>query len=143
MVALLISAIAAAVFTWCGWFLDQRVLRCQTRVRLISTLVLLCIATWLVALIQLAFWLQVPGAYGPVQYWGDTGHGFMGVRALAMFAVLGGMFAALIVFFSTVASLFIGSKTLRLFRCVVPAIALAAFAWAYYMFFEYEFFPSA
>jgi hypothetical protein len=143
MVAFLTAVIAAAICVACGWFIDKRLLGCRTPGRLISAQVLLGISSWIIALIQSAFWFKVPGAYGPVQYWGDTGLDFFGVRILATFAVFGGMFVVVLVLVATIASLFVESKTPKWFRCVVPAAALAAYAWAYYMFFEYEFFPSA
>jgi hypothetical protein len=143
MIAFLIAVIAAAIVSSCGWFIDQRILRCQTPGRMIVALVLLGIATWLIALIQSAFWLKVPGAYGPVQYWGATGLYFMWVRVLAMFADLAGMFVAVLVLVATIVSLFVESRTPKSFRCIVPAIALAVYALAGYMYFEYEFFPSA
>jgi hypothetical protein len=143
VIALLIALVAASCAVWGGRYEEQWVLRCPKSVRQLLTLVLLGIAIWLIVLIQGALWLKVPGAYGPVQYWGDDGRGFMGLRALAMFVMLLGLLLAVAVVLTTFHAFVVGSATSAWRHGIIPAIALAAFALAYWMFFEYGFFPSA
>jgi hypothetical protein len=146
MTAFLISVVLSAAAILGSWYFDQLFLDCRSPIRLILTLALLGIAIWVISIIHVAFWLRVPGAYGPVQFWaGAPGGGldFMGVRALALFAMLAGMLLAVAAPIATIASFFAQSATPKWHRCVIPAVAIGVYCIAYWMFFAYQFFPSA
>jgi hypothetical protein len=146
MVAFLIAAAMATGVAWCGWRTDLNLTGEPTTGRRALAVALLGASAWLITLILAANWLQVPGAYGPVQYWaGAEEHvGFIyQMRALALFLVLGCMLVAAAVGVSTIAALCRPGSTPRWQLCVIPALALVSFAVAYHLYFSREFFPSA
>jgi hypothetical protein len=146
MVAFLIAAVTATVVMWCGWRSDFNLTGGPTTGRRALAGALLGASAWLITLILAASWLQVPGAYGPVQYWvGAEEHiGFLyQMRVLAMFLVLGGMLVAAAVAIATIAAVWRRGSTPRWQLCVIPVLALGSFAVAYHLFFSREFFPSA
>jgi hypothetical protein len=141
--AVIIALVAASCAVCGGWYVEQRVLGCPKSVRRFLTLTLLGISVWLITLIQSAFWLEVAGAYGPVQYWGDDGRAFMAVRAVAMLVTLAGLLLAVAVLGLTFNAVVVDSSPSALRQVVVPPFALAAYVLAHWMFFAYGFFPSA
>ncbi len=146
MLAILVATIVAAVAGIAAWLVDQRLLRCGTACRAVVATVLVVISIWIAALIQAAFWLKVPGAYGPVQFWHSDPNAldFMsGPRTLSLFLILGGMGLAALAAVAGLVSLFFPSERPRWWRLVVPAFAIGAYALAHYWFLAYEFFPSA
>ena len=142
--AILLALITACVFTTAGWWLDQWVLACGTTWRAMPASALLAIGSGVVILITASRWLEVPGAYGPVQYWGEEGISFMmRTRASTLFVMLFGMLLSVTTALLTVASLFYEARRSRFSRLVLPTLAEATFILAHYIFMEYEFFPSA
>lgn len=141
--ALIIALVAASCAACGGWYIEQRVLGCPNSARRFLTLMLLGISVWLITLIHSAFWLEVPGAYGPVQYWDDDEEAFMAVRAVAMLVTLIGLLLAVAVLGLTLNAFVVGSSWSALVQGIVPALALAAYALAYRIFVTYGFFPSA
>lgn len=142
--AMLIALAVAAGLTAGAWWLDQRILRCGTVWRTVPAAGLLAIGAWVATLIPLAIWLRVPGAYGPVQYWGDAGVSFiMGARTLALFLMLLGMLFGAATAVLTLVSLFFRATSSRWLRLILPVLAGGFYAVAYYLFGTYEFFPTA
>ena len=148
MAAVIIAIIATLVASTIGvaiWLLDQRVLWCRTAFRAAVTTALTVVATWIAVVIFSAFWLKVPGAYGPVQYWhSDPTADFMfSVRVGALFLMLAGFALAALTLVTTVVSLFFPAEDNRWNRLIAPIVALALFALAWYWFDHFRFFPSA
>ena len=144
MGAVFIAGIVAVLLVSVGHWLDHFMLKCQGPLRLGIALALMGIGGWLIIAIHAAFWLRVPWAYGPVQFWDDApGEAFMAVRTLALFLVLAGVLLAMALVVATAGSLFRRSPVPRWRRLVVPAVALGVFAFAYYTFITYQFYPSA
>jgi hypothetical protein len=142
LLAILISIIACFFAAYGTWMLDQRFFKCGTTVRGLSATALVALSIWLLSLILAALLLSVPGAHGPVQYWGGLTP-FFGVRTFATFSLLAGIGLCLLTVVSAVISLFQPSAGSRWLRCVCPAIALVAFASAYGIFMRIEFYPRA
>jgi hypothetical protein len=143
-IAVIVAVIGAILLVSAGHWLDHFVLKCQSPLRLGVALALMGIGGWLIIVIHTAFWLRVPWAYGPVQFWDDApGEAFMAVRDLALFLVLAGFALATALVVATAISLFRRSPVPRWRRLVVPAVALGVFAFAYYTFITYQFYPSA
>jgi len=142
-----VTGIITTIGFVCGaFYIDQRLLGCRNSTRMVLALILLSIGIWLITVHPLALWLQVPGSYGPVQFWVDApgrGMGFMHVRILGMFLTLGGVWVAVAVSIATITGLFLESSVPKWRRCLIPGIGLAVYATAYYMFFHYGFSPSA
>jgi hypothetical protein len=146
MLAVLIANLSAVIITLAFWNLDQRVLKCHTQTRLWFAIIPLSISVWLIILIHLALWLQVPGAYGPVQYWTDSpggGQDFVRIRVLAFLLLFGTSLAVLATPIVLIRSLLQRSGGSRWRRCVIPTITFGLYAFAFYSFFVYEFFPTA
>ena len=94
VLAVLIATIVAILAGVFAWRFDQRSLRCGSPGRGALAAVILAGGVWVCALIQAMFLLQVPGAYGPVQYWGDDATRMHGPRMLALLVVYLGYFLA-------------------------------------------------
>jgi hypothetical protein len=142
--ALAVAAMAGSVATFAAWYLDQRVLRCDADLRMLSALALLGFATWLIVLIQLAFWFELAGGAGTIQYASDDPDGMVlfHARVLAMFGVLGALPLALATVVGSGASMFT-ARGEKWRPAVTAVLALSAFAIAFWMFGAYQFFPTA
>ncbi len=146
MSAVIASTILTILMLVAGWFIDQKSLGCQGPVRMGLALITLAIGAWICLTILFACLFQVPGAYGPVQYWvGDMeAHRFIsGPRTFALFAILGGQFVAGLSVLITTVSVVSGPKELRLKRIVLPLVGLAVYGLSWWMFIECSFYPSA
>ncbi len=144
--SILIASSSAVLACYFVWRLDQQRLNCGTKFRAIASLVLLCIAVWVAALIHSSLLLKVPGAYGPVQYWvgSEAAHDFMsGPRVWALFSMIGGMWVAGFTAIAAVVSLFLKSEESRWTRLIVPSISIIAYIITYYWFIRCGFYPSA
>jgi hypothetical protein len=94
---------------------------------------------------QLSFWLKVPGSYGPVQYSTDAEGNvsfLFHVRVLSTFVVLGCMIVGAAVGVTTIAALSASTPVPKWRLCIVPILALVAFALAFQQFFTRGFFPT-
>ena len=69
MSAVITSTILTILILVAAWFIDQKSLGCQSPVRMVFALITLAIGSWICLTILFACLFQVPGAYGPVQYW--------------------------------------------------------------------------
>ncbi len=146
MSAVLIAVAAAAIAGYALWQLDQRILNCGTPWRAAASIALLVVAVWIAVLIQTSLFLKIPGAYGPVQFWYNdpAADSFMqGPRVWAVFSILGGLGLSIITIVTAIAALFFHAENLKWYRLVVPSIANAIYALAYYWFVSYNFYPSA
>lgn len=143
----LLSTALTIVISIGAWFFDQKILGCKAPIRATLGLITLAIGTWIGSTIALAHAFEVPGAYGPVQFWvGDTeAHRFIqGPRTTAAFAIWGGLLASSLSVLATGLSLVLGPKEeRRLARVALPAFALAIYGLSWWMFIHYSFFPSA
>ena len=140
--ASIITLVTLAAAVW----VDQRRLRCGSRFRLVLALIMLAIGSWTGWTIFFALEMQVPGAYGPVQYWvGDAAaHRFIqGPRTIAMFAMWGGWLISILSVVVTVVSAARARSTDRMLRLLVPVASWVAFGLAWWAFVHYRFFPSA
>jgi hypothetical protein len=142
LIAIFIATAACLFAEYVTWRFDQQVFRCGSVPRRLSATALIAVSIWLLVLIFAAVLLRVPGAAGPVQFWGGN-TSFFDVRAFASFTLLGGLGLCALTILSAVISLFQRSATQRSLRCVCPAIALGAFALAYVVFMSVGFYPSA
>ncbi|MDG2992188.1 hypothetical protein L3556_14810 [Candidatus Synechococcus calcipolaris G9] len=146
MVVTIFSTVLTALIVFSGWFLDQNALGCKSRVRAIFGLVPLAIGSWICLTIVFAFAFKVPGAYGPVQYWvGDMeAYRFIsGPRTIAAFAILGGIFFAIISVLVTAIYVALNPSGSRLKGIITPSVALAIYGLAWWMFINCGFYPSA
>ncbi len=146
MVALLIATVFAFAAGLGTWLLDQRLLRCRTRLRAAVATSLTAVATWTAVLIQSALLLEIPGAYGPVQYWhNDPGamDFMMTARVLALFLMFPGWLLAALTPIVAFVSLLSPADGNRWNRLVVPTVALAVFGLAISWLGHYDFLPSA
>jgi hypothetical protein len=146
MSAVIASTILTILILVAAWFIDQKSLGCQSPVRMIFALITLAIGTWICLTILFACLFQVPGAYGPVQYWvGDMeAHRFIsGPRTFALFAILGGQFVAGLSALVTIVSVVSGPRELRVKRMIVPLAGLAIYGLSWWMFIVCSFYPSA
>ena len=129
-----------------GWWLDQKMLCCRTPVRATLGLVPLAIGSWISLTILFALAFKVPGAYGPVQYWVGSAeaHRFIaGPRTVALFAIWGGILFTSLSAMATAISLTRSPTGTRLKRMVLPAVALASYGLAWWLFIRCGFYPSA
>lgn len=142
-----LSTALTIVIVISAWFLDQKVLGCKSPIRAVLGLITLAIGTWIGTTIAFALAFEVPGAYGPVQFWvGDTeAHRFIqGPRTTAFFAIWGGLLSSGLSVLAAGLSLVLGPKEeTRLARLALPAFALAIYALSWWMFIHYRFYPSA
>lgn len=136
VLAVLIASLVTAVLLAAAWLLDQRVLKCGSGWRQVSALALLGIGSWVVLVVLLSHALQVPGCYGPPQYWDDDGRAFMWVRAVALLLVVLGFVVALACALATLA-------VMRWHACVLPFTAVAAYVAGMWVFFARAFWPTA
>ena len=146
MSAVIASTILTILILVAGWFLDQKSLGCQSPVRMGLALIMLAIGSWICLTIFFACLFQVPGAYGPVQYWvGDmAAHRFIsGPRTFALFAIWGGLLVAGLSALATIVSLVSGPAELRLKRIALPLVGLAVYGLSWLMFVGCSFYPSA
>ena len=146
MSAVIASTILTILILIAGWFIDQRSLRCQSPFRMGLALITLAIGSWICLTIVFACLFQVPGAYGPVQYWvGDmAAHRFIsGPRTFALFAIWGGLVIACLSVLVTLVSVVSGPRELRWKRVVLPLVGLAVYGVSWVMFVECSFYPSA
>jgi hypothetical protein len=143
VIALIFALVAASCAVCGGWYIEQRVLECPKSVRGFLTLTLLGISIWLITLIHSALWLEVPGAYGPVQYWDEGEEAFMAVRAVAMLVMLVGMLLTVAVLGLTFNAVVVEPPSSAWRQVIVPTFALAVYVLAYRVFVAYGFFPSA
>lgn len=135
-----------AVVVLAAWYLDQGVLRCGTPFRAAFALMTLAIGTWVGSLVLLANALEVPGAYGPVQYWvGDArAERFMtGPRDASFFLMYSGIPLAACNIVATLVSMFRPPPEARVRRLAVPVLGLASFAAAWYLYVAFHFYPDA
>ena len=146
VIAAVLAIVVSAIVVSTATVFDQRVLRCGTPIRLVVAALLLMASAWLVSVIKLALWFEVPGAYGPVQFWvgAPEAGAFQQVRVFALFLlILGAQPLAALTLVATLVSLFLKSPTPRWHRCIVPFISIVTFAVGYYLFNACGFFPSA
>ena len=102
-----VTATVLAIAVSCGsWLVDQRLLKCKTKVRAVLATMGLLAGTWVCFLIKALFFFQVPGAYGPVQYWHGVTH--MSMTDIRLFAFLLTMCGILISIATLLATLFAG-----------------------------------
>ena len=144
------AVIASTLLTICilvaGWFIDQKTLGCQGPVRMGLALITLAIGAWICLTILFACLFQIPGAYGPVQYWvGDMeAHRFIsGPRTFALFAIWGGLLVAGLSAIVTIISVVSGPGELRVKRMMLPLAGLAIYGLSWWMFIACSFYPSA
>lgn len=141
-----VATLVALLTGMSAWFLDQRYLEVGSRPRAVLAVALIGLSAWLVGLILTAIWLEVPGAYGPVQFWGDSPAAldFMrGPRVWAMFLALGGLPLAAVTLGVAVLALFLRPFRRRWWRLLVPGSALGLYAFAIYLISHYGFTPRA
>jgi hypothetical protein len=144
-VAVSISLLIAGLSAWGAWRADQRLCKSETRNRWISSVILIAISAWIIPLILLANWLQIPGYYGPVQYWNDGPGGGMAlfhVRAFSMLAMMVGLLVAVAAFAGLIAGFFAETRNLQWRRSLIPTISLVAYFLAWTMLMAYRFFPT-
>lgn len=145
MIAFPLAILIAIGSAWCMRLIDRSLTGEDSSPRRAAAIALFAASVWLATLIEMAHWLQVPGASGPVQYWTQADGSvspLFHVRVLAMFVVMGSMLAALVVIILTIAEVRASRLATRWRLCVVPMVALTAFAIAFFLVGSREFFPT-
>ena len=146
MSAFALSIIIAFTSSLVVWRIDQSKYSCATKFRLVPTVALVLLSVWLISLIILSRILEVPGAFGPVQFWvgNERAYSFIeGPRIWALFVAIGGLGVVAATVISTTISIFVKSLSNRWYRLVTPAVAISLYGVAYYLMVYYNFYPSA
>jgi hypothetical protein len=94
------------------------------------------IGSWILLVVLLAHGFEVPGCYGPPQYWHDEGRSFMWVRVVALLLALLGFVLAFLGTAATIAALSWRAT-------VVPFMAMVAYGAGMWAFASREFWPTA
>jgi len=134
---------AALLVSRTAWILDQKKLGCGTPGRAGVAAFTLGFATLILGLILSSQILRVPGAYGPVQYWGGATAFFEARTATTYALIFGTAPIAIVTAISWLVGLIVKDPAPRVERSATPAAALLLLGAAWVMFFAVEFFPSA
>ncbi|QDT00568.1 hypothetical protein [Adhaeretor mobilis] len=145
MIAVLLATLSALLVAWGSCIYCDEVDNTHSNSKLRAATLLLSTSVWIIVLVETAQQLQLPGSSGPVQYSLDEQgqiSALFFVRVFAMLVILANMVLAVLVVCRLIAAAIQPNTRDKWRLCLLPIMSLAAFAFAYYLFFTREFSPA-
>ena len=144
LLAIVVVTTITILVTFSSWKAERTFLEESSSFRTKVSLVLLDIGLWTPVMILVSFQLELPGSYGPVQFWAGENDTYLIMFYARIFSLLSMMFGLLLLLLTIVATIIACFRSAKagLRLTILPVAAIVAYAFCWWCAAYFYFFPS-